>query len=169
MTRPTSTLIGFGETIDMRLKKLDIALCVFAIVYMILWTLYIPRVCLVCGISMEPTLHDGQYLLTIRPLSIDRMDIVTIKTGSEDGTIMKRVIGLPGDTVHIHDGRVYVNNKPVDDIPTELAGTAYFPLTLGEDEYYVLGDNRAVSKDSRNRFVGPIKQEQIYRKVVTSK
>lgn len=114
-------------------------------------------------------MHDGQYLLTIRPLSIDRMDIVIIKTSSEDGTIMKRVIGLPGDTVHIHDGRVYVNGEPVDNIPTELAGTAYFPLRLGEDEYYVLGDNRAVSKDSRNRFVGPIKEEQIYRKVVTSK
>ncbi len=151
----------------MRLKKLDNALLVFAIVYLILWMVYLPRVCFVSGVSMEPTLYDGQYLLTIRPINIDRMDIVTIKTEDEDGMIMKRVIGLPGDTVHIHDGRVYVNDEPVDDILTELAGTAYFPLTLGEDEYFVLGDNRAVSKDSRSPMIGIIYKGQIWRKIVS--
>lgn len=64
---------------------------------------------------------------------------------------------------------MYVNGEPVDEIPTKIAGIAYFPLTLRENEYYVLGDNRAVSKDSRNIFVGPFKEKQIYRKVVTSK
>ena len=93
------------------------------------------------------------------------MDILTIKLESER-FLLKRIIALPYDTVHIHNGRVYVNDQIVDEIPTEYSGLADTPYTLGEGEYFVLGDNRSNSLDSRYPDVGIIKKDQICEKII---
>ena len=79
---------------------------------------------------------------------------------------IKRVIGLPGETVQIIDKQVYINGELLEtDIygATEMAeaGLAHEPITIGEDEYFVLGDNRLISKDSRYDSVGLISRDSI--------
>lgn len=116
---------------------------------------------------MEPTIKNGQFILSVIPSRIERMDIVTIKTNN--GILVKRVVGIPGDTVQIKNGRAYINDNVIDDIVTDYAGVAVLPVYLGEGEYFVLGDNRNNSRDSRCHTVGVVKEEQILRKVVNAK
>ena len=114
---------------------------------------------------MEPSIHGRQFLLSIDPVTIDRMDIVIIQL--ECGQIIvKRVIGLPYDTVYIHDGRVYVNDQLVDNIETDYAGLVAIPYTLGKGQYFVLGDNRSHSIDSRYPAVSLVSMDQILGKII---
>ena len=79
---------------------------------------------------------------------------------SRDLQINKRVIGLPGETVEARGGRVYVNGKKADDIPTKR-----FPsIHLGSKQYFVMGDNRSVSHDSRD--FGPVPRAAIYARAI---
>lgn len=125
------------------------------------------------GSSMEPTLAEGDYLI-IEKLSYyfsepKRYDIVVFPVAYDiemTGTYyIKRVIGLPGETVQIQNGKVYINGDMLGeeygmaDILDE--GAAKDEITLGEDEYFVLGDNRNWSKDSRSGDIGNIKREDI--------
>ncbi len=106
------------------------------------------------GSSMEPNLHDGEYVIVNRAVyhlhPPQRGDIIVFQ---RDGTreFIKRVIGLPGDTVEIRDGRVYVNGVALDE-PYIAQAPAYTmePRTIGPNEYFVLGDNRNNSSDSHN-------------------
>lgn len=78
---------------------------------------------------------------------------------------VKRIIGLPGETVQIVGETIYINGKPLEENygkdPITYQGVATEPITLGDDEYFVLGDNREVSQDSRYKEVGNIKKECI--------
>ena len=82
---------------------------------------------------------------------------------------VKRIIGLPGETVQILDGAIYINGEKLDENYGKnslvKAGIAAEPLQLGDDEYFVLGDNRLVSKDSRYSSVGLVKRKYIEGKV----
>ena len=125
----------------------------------------------VSGSSMEPTLHDGDQLimdkLTYHFSEPERFDIIVFPFRYEENTYyVKRIIGLPGETVQIDlQGNIYINGEILEeDYGREtilFPGTAAEPITLGEDEYFVLGDNRNNSSDSRDVSVGTIHRDDI--------
>lgn len=125
----------------------------------------------VSGSSMEPKLSDADNLIvdkiTYKFKNPERFDIIVFPFKyKEDTYYIKRIIGLPGETVYIDDGgNIYINDELLDEsygkeIITD-AGRAYTPITLGEDEYFVMGDNRNNSSDSRDPSVGNINREDI--------
>ena len=128
---------------------------------------------LATGESMSPTIPSPSILL-INKLDKDlqRNDIVVCREGGLK-TITKRIIGVPGESVTITvDGKVFINNTLYEDeygnisFPMYLSGDRSYPVVLGEDEYFVMGDNRNVSADSRNTEIGNIKKENIVGKVM---
>lgn len=125
----------------------------------------------VSGSSMNPTLWDKDSLLiekvSYRFGDVNRYDIIVFpyRYGNEEYFI-KRVIGLPGETVRIDgDGNIYINDVILDEnYGAEVIvdpGIAYTGITLGDDEYFVMGDNRNHSMDSRDPSVGNIKKSDI--------
>ena len=129
---------------------------------------------LVNGVSMEDTLQDGDNLLvdkiSYRFHDPERFDVIVFKYTHKDNTYyVKRIIGLPGETVQIKDGYVYINGEKLegDDYGAKMfnPGIASEPITLADDEYFMLGDNRNESADSRYADVGVIKRSQIVGKV----
>ena len=125
----------------------------------------------VSGSSMETTLSDGDQLLvdklSYRFQDPKRFDIIVFPYQYEENTYyIKRIIGLPGETVQVVDGYVYINGSRLesDIYGNELMDdpmAASQPITLGEDEYFVLGDNRNHSQDSRDPSVGEVKKDTI--------
>ena len=128
------------------------------------------------GESMMPTLNNGDNLW-VDKLSYTfgdpkRFDVI-IFNYNEDTTYVKRIIGLPGETVRIDkDGKIYINEKLLvenygkEKISANNLGRASQPVLLGKDEYFVLGDNRNNSSDSRWADVGNVQREDIVGKVV---
>lgn len=122
----------------------------------------------VSGNSMQPALNSGDVVLMNR-LSCSlfgpgRMDVVVFAMDAREENI-KRVVGLPGETVQIQGGLIYIDGVALENEDglgqTALAGLAQEPISLGEDEYFLLGDNGGSSEDSRFSNVGNIKREQI--------
>ena len=116
------------------------------------------------GDSMKNTLKNGDILLLYKLSSIDRFDIIVLDEEKDNEKIIKRVIGLPGETVAIKKGKIYINDKVIDDEYAYGETTDYNKVTLKDDEYFILGDNRLISKDSR--YFGPIKDNEIKGKIV---
>ena len=164
----------------------------------ILFNVFIQRV-QVSGHSMDPTLKTNEKLFAIKHIPIDRFDIVVAKEKTDDENIfiIKRVIGLPGDTVEYKKDQLYVNGKKMNEpyldsfkeklkdgslidyftkinsnyanfdfntdyLTVDSSGNDSFKVTLKSDEYFLLGDDRPISKDSR--AVGPIKKSDIISK-----
>ena len=124
----------------------------------------------VSGSSMETTLSSGDQLIvdkiSYRFRDPKRYDIVVFPYRYEESTYyIKRIIGLPGETVQIVDGMVYINGSPLNEHygneVIEDPGSAAEPITLGDDEYFVLGDNRNHSQDSRASNVGLIHRDEL--------
>ena len=123
--------------------------------------------------SMQPTMATGDFFLTNKlPLYYRdpvRSEIIVFNTHEQNGDkaiYVKRAIGLPGDEVNIINGHVVINGEYLDEsayldtsVVTEATGTTKFPLILGEDEFFVLGDNRTNSRDGR--YLGPIHKDDI--------
>lgn len=116
------------------------------------------------GASMDQTLEDGQILLLYKLSNIDYGDIVVLDEEKEGEIIIKRIIGMPGDTVSIKDNTVYVNDEKIEEDYAYGETSDYEEITLGDDEYFILGDNRPISKDSR--YFGPVKEDEIIGKVI---
>ena len=124
----------------------------------------------VSGESMENTLDDGDQLIvdkiTYRFKAPERFDIIVFPFHYKENTYyIKRIIGLPGETVQIADGLIYIDGEVLQESygreVIQDPGLAAEPITLGEDEYFVLGDNRNQSSDSRDPSVGLIHRDEI--------
>ena len=144
-------------------------LIIIGLTYLIIT--YVGQRTRVSGSSMETTLSDGDNLivdkLSYRFQDPKRFDIVVFPYKYDENTYyIKRIIGLPGDTVQVKDGYTYINGELLEsdiygaEVMIE-AGTASEPITLGEEEYFVLGDNRNHSLDSRDPSVGILKREDL--------
>ena len=131
---------------------------------------YVGQRTYVSGSSMENTLSDGDNLIvdkiTYRFSDPKRYDIIVFPYQYEENTyFIKRIIGLPGETVQIVDGIIYIDGEALQESygreVMKNSGLAADPVTLGEDEYFVLGDNRNDSTDSRDPSVGKIPRDRI--------
>lgn len=135
-----------------------IALAIFVIVYLFLFQPHQVR-----GNSMYPNFHDNEYLLTdkisYRFSQPKRGDVIIFKAPrNEEYEYIKRIIGLPGEKIRISRGKVYIDNQVVDEsyLPSEYftQGGSSLPenqtLFIENDKYFVLGDNRSHSSDSRD-------------------
>ncbi len=120
------------------------------------------------GNSMQPAYYDGDMIL-MNKLDYhfhdpDRQDaaILELENGSSVHYTLKRVVGLPGESVQIRDGRLFINGKEQSGFDESIlsAGLAAYEIKLGEDEYFVIGDNYNNSEDSRVANIGNIKREQ---------
>ena len=125
----------------------------------------------IAGESMEPTLSSGDVVLLNKLGSIDTNDTVVFQPSSNLSAqySVKRVIGTPGDKIVISGGDVYVNDvlfhNIADTEDIEDAGLASTEIVLGEDEYFLLGDNRNNSEDSRYETIGNISSDAVIGKV----
>lgn len=154
------------------IKHKEIIFILIGVLIVISLKAYVIDKKIVSGNSMCSTFKDGDVLLVEKfDKSISRFDVVIIKTEHQGlkSSVIKRVIGLPNETVQIIDGYVYINGCKLDDCFTEkmnYSGIAEQEIVLGEDEYFVLGDNRNESEDSRNEWLGNIKNSQIVGKPI---
>ncbi len=163
---------------DIMLEVVRVVLISLAIIVPIRY--YLVQPFYVKGASMEPNFYDHEYLLvdelTYRFRQPQRGEVIVFRYPLDKSQyFIKRVIGLPGETIEIVDGRVFIYS---DQYPqgAELEEDSYLPsefrskqishkkISLGPDEYYVLGDNRALSLDSRE--FGPVKRDLIIGRVI---
>ena len=162
------------ESVMKRIIKEVLNTSIYLLVVLLLTYLVITFVgqrTVVSGASMEYTLSDGDNLIvdkiTYRFSEPKRFDIIVFPFQYADETYyIKRVIGLPGETVRIDDeGSIYINGEVLEETygreVMEWPGRAYEEITLAPDEYFVLGDNRNNSSDSRDPSVGNIRKSDI--------
>lgn len=149
------------------LKSGIFMLIILITVYMLVT--YVFRRTVVHNVSMQETLFDGDNII-MDELSYNigdpkRYDVICFKSYKEKDLLIKRIIGLPGETVRIAEGSIYIDDEEIKDVagvsPIENAGLASNGITLLSDEYFVIGDNRAESIDSRYSDVGNVRRREI--------
>lgn len=132
---------------------------------------FLAQATVVYGSSMQPVLRERQRLvvdkITYRFREPQRNDIIVLDLKNVDEMLVKRVIGLPGETVDIRAGNIYINNEPLrEQLPHALSShlNVYpHPIELAGNQYYVLGDNRSNSNDSRS--FGAVQRDEIVGKI----
>lgn len=183
---------GKGKRVRRFLLDLICLLCLLMVGFYVMPTYGFQRT-IVDGRSMENNFHNKENVLvckfSYRTHQPERFDVITfypygrtaddsfsnfikerlhLKNAKEDDYYIKRVIGLPGETIQIIGADIYINGEKLEEHygkdPIEDTGIAAVPIVLGEDEYFVLGDNRGNSTDSRE--IGPVKTKNIAGKVV---
>lgn len=139
-------------------------------IFVLFLATYIVSPASVNGDSMSPTLKDGEVLVLNKAKmifgSVDRFDIVVVKYGSPN-YIIKRVIGLPGESIEYKENILYINGRLVDEPYLNNITTPDFSLeklgleTIPDNMYFIAGDNREVSVDSRDTRVGLVSEDDI--------
>ena len=142
-------------------------LTIVAAVAVLISTLILP-VLQIEGTSMEPTLHNGDIVLLMKTTKFDRGDLCGFTWNNK--LLIKRVIALPGDWVEIDtDGTVYLNGEKLEEpyVNNKALGECdlEFPFQVPQEQYFVIGDMRESSIDSRNTLIGCIQKDQIVGKV----
>lgn len=142
-------------------------LTIVAAVAVLIATLVLP-VLQIEGKSMEPTLVNGDIVLLTKTVNFDRGELCGFSWNNK--LLIKRVIGLPGDWIEIDtDGTVYLNGEQLDEPYAEQLAVGEcdleFPFQVPQEQYFVLGDMRESSIDSRNTLIGCVEKDQIVGKV----
>ncbi len=151
-----SELVGNNDSkIKKFIKELIPYLIILIVVVLIRTYLFTPI--MVSGPSMQPTLDGGELMILNKKGSLDRFDVVVVDIETEE--IIKRVIALPGESISCEKGIIYVNGRKQDENYSQGITFDFEKIVLEEDEYFVMGDNRQDSKDSRH--IGPIKKDNI--------
>lgn len=150
------------------LKSTVYTLVTVAAVAVLVATLWLP-VLQIFGASMTPTVQDGEIVFTVKTSELEKGDVVAFYYDNK--ILVKRVIAGPGDWVDIdEDGTVYVNSEVLDEpYLTEKAlgeTNIELPYQVPDEKYFVMGDHRATSVDSRNTAVGCVAQEKIVGKII---
>lgn len=113
------------------------------------------------GNSMYPFFENDDTVIISFQSELTRRDVIIIK--QEENFLVKRLVGLPGDTLRVDETGVYINDQSIESYVPDFE-TVYYDKVLAEDEYYVLGDNRPISLDSR--YFGIVFEDQILGEVV---
>lgn len=169
------------------LKEILLFLVEIAVVILLAWLIvhFAMKRASMIGSSMEPTLYNGEDVI------INEISYVILKPGrhavvafypeqkegdeallDDSSILIRRILGLPGEKIQIKDGYVYINGEKIEEKyqyePMASAGRAHAEITLEEDEYFVLSDNRVDMDDSRNTSFTVVKRDNIIGKVIFS-
>jgi len=164
MTRPEIAPSDSIGRIALKLVRDILETVVPAILLAFLITHFVGQRTLVLSCSMEPNLHENQQLivdkLTYHFRQPERAEIVVIDMGEDEIPLIKRVIGLPGETLEIKDNRVLIDGQVLSEpYLAEAYQRDYGPVTIPKDAVFVMGDNRNNSRDSR--MIGTITLDRI--------
>lgn len=143
------------------------ALVLVAAIAVLIATLVLP-VLQISGTSMEPTLNNGEIVVLFKTAKLERGDLCGFSYSNK--ILIKRVIGLPGDFIVVdEEGNVFVNNQKLDEPYITEKGLGEcdieFPYEVPQNEYFLMGDHRITSIDSRSSVIGCIPQDQIIGKI----